>query len=213
VGTFAAVFRSRVRPVVYPQAEHARLAAVVAAAWGNDEVARPPLPFDSFVRGVRFHDRGYGELDDDPLGEISADRWLEIMRRGFEAQDADPVVDLVAAMHIRRLVSFARPAELAAFDAELPARMSAAGVTEADAAAADAVTNLCDRLSFAFCFEEGEEGRVGESAYTVDGEGRATLAPWPLGVPELREPVVGYRSEGYPQTLEPVERVFVLRPG
>jgi hypothetical protein len=98
------MFRSTERPVVYSQAEHARLAAVIAQAWGNAEYSRPPLPLDSFVRGVLLHDRGYGELDNDPIGEVGNERWLEIMRRGFAAEDGDPVVDLVAMLHIRRLV-------------------------------------------------------------------------------------------------------------
>jgi hypothetical protein len=205
---FAGVFRSRNRPVVYSQAEHARLSAVIAAAW-----ALPlPLPFASFVRGVELHDRGYGELDGDSLGEIAEERWFEIMRRGFEAQDKDPVVDLVAAMHIRRLVSYAHPAVVAEFDAELPGRREAAGVSEADAVAADVVTNLCDRLSFSFCFEEEDAGTVGPYSFTVAADGSAALAPWPLDVSELAETVVGYRADGYPQRLEAVERVFRLRP-
>lgn len=212
------MFRSKQRPVVYPQAEHSRLSGVIAAAWGNDDVARPPLPFDSFVRGVALHDRGYGELDDDPLGEVAPERWLEIARRGFDAQDDDPVVDLVVAMHVRRLVShskFPGGAEtLAAFDAELPRRIEAAGVDAAAAAAADPITDLCDRLAFSFCFEEADSGtveRLGMS-YAVNEDGSTTLAPWPLAVPSLSETVTGYRSEGYPDRLEPVERVFRLAP-
>ena len=203
------MFLSRSRPVVYSQAEHARLSAVIAAAWA----VPPPLPFESFVRGVALHDRGYGELDMDSLGAVDDDRWLEIMRRGFEPQTDDPVVDLVVALHVRRLVSFARPSVLAEFDAVLPARLDAAGVTEDDARAADLVTNLCDRLSFSFCFEENDEGRVGEWSFAVAADGSATVAPWPLRVPALAETVVGYRAHGYPSRLDPVECVFRLEPG
>jgi hypothetical protein len=85
-------------------------------------------------------------------------------------------------------------------------------VSRAGAAAADVITNLCDRLSFSFCFEEEDAGTVGPFAFTVSAGGAATLTPWPLGVPELRETVVGYREEGYPVLLEPVERVFRLIP-
>ena len=201
----ADVFRSTSRPVVYPQAEHARLSAVIAAAW---KPATIPLPFEAFVRGVALHDRGYGRLDTDALGEVEQARWLELMRRGFEPQDEDPVVDLVVALHIRRLVGDASPE----FEAALPARLAAAGVSEAEAIAADAVTNVCDRLSFSFCFEEEEAGSVGSIAYTVAADGTATLAPWPLAVPELAETVVGYRAEGYPERLDPVERTFRLDP-
>jgi uncharacterized protein DUF3891 len=199
------VFRSTTRPVVYPQEEHARLSAVIAAAWNPEAI---PLPFEAFVRGVALHDRGYGRLDNEALGEIEQSRWLELMRRGFEPQDEDPVVDLVVALHIRRLVGDDSPE----FEAALPARLEAAGVSEADAMAADAVTDLCDRVSFSFCFEEEEAGVIGAVAYTVEADGRATLAPWPLVVAELEETVVGYRAEGYPNRLDPVERTFRLRP-
>jgi hypothetical protein len=168
------------------------------------------------VRGVALHDRGYGELDDDPLGETAPERWLEIARRSFDARDDDPVVDLVVAMHVRRLVSHvtspARAEALVEFDAEISRRIEAAGVDAAAAAAADAITDLCDRLAFSFCFEEADSGtveRLGMS-YAVNEDGSATLAPWPLAVPSLSETVTGYRSEGYPDRLEPVERVFRL---
>jgi Protein of unknown function (DUF3891) len=199
------VFRSTTRPVVYPQAEHARLAAAIAAAWRPDAI---PLPFDSFVRGVALHDRGYGQLDNDSLGEIEEPRWLEIMRRGFEPQDDDPTVDLVVALHVRRLVANATPE----FAAALPARLKAAGVSDAAAAAADAVTDLCDRISFSFCFEEEGAGTIGSFAYTVAIDGSATIVPWPLAVPELTETVVGYEADGYPQRLDPIERIFRLHP-
>jgi Protein of unknown function (DUF3891) len=218
------VFRSRQRPVVYPQAEHSRLAGAIAAAWGNDDVERPPLPFDSFVRGVAVHDRGYGELDDDPLGEMPQERWLEIARRGFAAQDADPIADVVVAMHIQRLVSTTpfpvEPAVRAEFDAAVPERIRAAGVDAAAAAATDPVTDLCDRLAFSFCFEQAASGAIeipqrGRApvavSYSLDEGGSATFSPWPLAVPELTRTVVGYEADGYPERLEPVERMFALR--
>jgi Protein of unknown function (DUF3891) len=205
------VFRSKSRSVVYPQAEHARLSAAIAAAWGSDSVTRPALPFESFVRGVELHDRGYGMLDNDGLGEIPQERWLKIMRRGLEAQDEDAVVDLVVVMHIRRLVANTDATLGAELDAAYAARLEAAGVSEHDAAAADVVTDLCDRLSFSFCFEEAGGGTVGSFVYAVRSDGVAAVAPWPLGVPELTETVTGYRADGYPGRLDPVERVFALR--
>lgn len=207
------MFRSRTRPVVYPQAEHARVAAAIAAAWGSD---RPPVPFDSLVRGVALHDRGYGELDSDGIGETDDERWLEIQRRGFAVQDDDPVVDLIVALHIHRLVSYsesaARTAAAREFAAALPARREAARVTEEEAAAADLVTNLCDRISFELCFEHDTEFSVGEFTCTTTAAGTATIDPWPLAPERLAVPAVGYESDGYPQALRPVERTFVVQP-
>ena len=193
--------------MVYPQAEHQRLAGVIAAAWGNDDVRRPPLPFDSWVRGVAVHDRAYGELDEDEIGAVAPERWIEIQTRAVEPQAGDPVVDLVVAMHVQRLAE-----DFVELDAHVPDRLADAGVDPADAAAADAITELCDRLSFSFCFEDSAAGDVGAFSYTVGADGSATLAPWPLGVPELTETVVGYLADGYPQRLDPFERVFRLRP-
>jgi hypothetical protein len=197
------MFRSTQRPVVYSQVEHQRLAGAIAAAW---EPSRVPLPFDAFVRGVATHDRGYGELDEDPIGEIPPERWVEIQTRGVEPR-GDPIVDLVVALHVQRLADGFTP-----LDAHVPERLAAAGVGVDEAAAADAVTELCDRLAFSFCFEQAASGSVGGIVYAVAPDGSATLSPWPLTVPELRRTVVGYEADGYPERLEPVERDFVLRP-
>jgi hypothetical protein len=211
------MFRSRSRKVVYPQAEHARLAARLAAAWGNDEVPRPALPFDAFVRGVEEHDRGYGELDEDGIGEVPLPRWLEIQRRSFEPRGEDAVVDLVVALHVRRLVSWQDAPEAQRVQAEMSAALLAlraeAGIDPRVAAEADEITDLCDRVAFDFCFEEPASGRVGAFAYAVDGEGTIALDPWPFGAPRLEGAIVAFRAEGYPATLEPLAQPFRVEPG
>src|SRR5438128_12495067 len=95
------MFRSARRPVIFPQADHARFSATIALAWHD----RPPVPYDSFVRGVADHDRGYGEHDNDEIGLVERTLWVEIQRRGFRPRGEDAVVDLVVALHIRRLLS------------------------------------------------------------------------------------------------------------
>src|SRR3954468_14813235 len=77
------MFRSARRDVVFPQAEHARLAGALALAWGNERFTRPALPSDSFVRGVTLHDRGYGLLDEDEIGRMEPSRWAQIQLQGF----------------------------------------------------------------------------------------------------------------------------------
>jgi hypothetical protein len=221
------MFRSVRREVVFPQAEHARLAGSLAIAWGNERFARPALlPFDSFVRGVTLHDRGYGLLDQDEIGRMDPVRWAEIQLAGFRAQSGDPVVDLIAGLHVRRLArNFASdPAQAAAAEMEraLPDMISAAGVSERDAMEADAVTDLCDRIAFDFCFEQPGEGSVAvvpaagaahvPIAYGVDGEGGITLDPWPLGVPELPGLIFGFDAAQYPVMLSPVVTPFHARP-
>src|SRR3954449_3888175 len=221
------MFRSARRDVVFPQAEHARLAGALALAWGNERFTRPALPFDSFVRGVTLHDRGYGLLDEDEIGRMEPSRWAQIQLQGFHARSGDPVVDLVAAMHVHRLArNFPRPpAQQAAaeMERELPALVQAAGVSRQEAADADAITDLCDRVAFDFCFEQPERGAVAvplapggdrvQVAYAVEGDGGVTLQPWPLSVDELPGMIFGYAAGTYPNRLSPVVTSFHARPG
>lgn len=204
------MFRSARRPVVFPQADHARLAGAIALAWRE----RPPIPFASFVRGVADHDRGYGEHDADEIGAVESERWTEIQRRGLTPQGEDHVVDLVVALHVRRLLSSRRDAfEQRAHDeadALLPTLLERAGVTAEHADAADAITNVCDRLAFAFCFEEPAHGEVRGYAYELDGEGAIAIEPWPLDVPRLVGLVTAFEADGYPERLVPVVTPFEL---
>ena len=206
------MFRSKRRPLVFTQAEHARFAATIALHWRE----RPPLPFDSFVRGVADHDRGYGEHDDAEIGVVDNARWVEIQRAGFHPRGDDHVVDLVTALHIRRLLSppedELEAAALAELDELLPALVFAAGTTREDAEAADAVTNVCDRIAFAFPFEEPASGEVHGIAYRLDGEGIVDLDPWPLDVPVLGGLVPAFEADGYPARLVPTVVPFELRP-
>ena len=174
---------------------HAALAGELALLWEN-----LPLPRESFVRGVALHDRGYGELDNDPIGGVPRERWLEIQHRGFAMRDEDPIVDLVACMHITRLVRGAVPE----FEEALPELRDRAGIDEATALAADAITNLCDRISFEVCCEEAAEGSVGEIAFVYDGERTVTVHPWPFALDEFSLLLVGFRADGYPERLERV---------
>ncbi|HEX4677620.1 MAG TPA: DUF3891 family protein [Gaiellaceae bacterium] len=206
------MFRSRRRAIVFSQADHARLAGAIALAWRE----RPALAFDSFVRGVADHDRGYGEHDADEIGAVESERWVGIQRRGFTARSGDAVVDLVASMHVRRLLSSQgdehERAAYAEVDALLPSLLDAAGVTAPVAGQADAITNICDRIAFLFCFEAAAEGAALGSSYSVDGHGSITLDPWPLEVPRLVGLVTAYEADGYPERLVPVVVPFDLRP-
>jgi hypothetical protein len=197
------MFRSRRRAVVYPQAEHGRMAGAIAAAWREEDV---PLPFASFVRGVTLHDRGYGELDADPLFEVSRGRWVEIETRGFRAASGDAVADLVVALHIRRLIGDPDD-ETAALAREIDEELAA---VSPEARAADRITELCDSLAFSFCFERPVSGDAGGIAFDYDGELRITLDPWPLAVPRLRGVIMGFAADGYPQRLEPVVGLYEL---
>jgi hypothetical protein len=216
------VFRSARRDIVFPQAEHARLAAALALAWGNELMAPPPLPRRSFVIGVALHDRGYAPFDADGIGEVPPERWLEIQRESFRPRNEDPVVDLVVAMHVQRLIRFVRGDAVAdELNGDVRDLRERSSVSEEDAAAADLITDLCDGIAFDFCFEKPAEGalelfaatgsglvRVG---YTLDGDGTVRLDPWPLDVPRLSGLLFAFDADGYPAELRPrvVEYAFV----
>jgi hypothetical protein len=208
------MFQSRRRPIVFPQADHARFSGALAVAWAE----RPPLPFDAFVRGVADHDRGYGEHDDDPIGGVmTSEHWVGIQRRGYAPRGEDPVVDLVAALHVRRLLSSQddehERAAYAEVDALIPELCAAAGVSREDAEAADAVTNVCDVISFEFCFEEASERDVRGYHIENDGQGGVTVDPWPFAVPRLLGLVTAFEADGYPERLVPVVVPYDVRPG
>jgi Protein of unknown function (DUF3891) len=218
------MFRSARRELVFPQAEHARLAATIADAWGNDVVAPPPLPRDRFVRAVALHDRGYAPFDTDGIGEVAPARWLEIQRESFRPRGEDAIVDLVVAMHVQRLIRWSRDATVAdELTGAVEALREQAGVSPEDAAAADLITNMCDRIAFDFCFEEPTDGELdlpaaaGEERlrvrYELTGEGKVELDPWPLSVSQLAGLLFGFAAGSYPEVLAPTVVPFELVPG
>jgi Protein of unknown function (DUF3891) len=207
------MFASRCRPIVFPQAEHARFAGALALAWAE----RPPLPFARFARGVADHDRGYGELDTDPIGGVmGSEHWVGIQRNGFAPRGEDAVVDLVVALHVRRLLSSQEDeherAAYAEVDGLIPSLLDAAGVTTEDAETVDGITNVCDVISFEFCFEAPSERDVRGYHVRYDGEGRVEVDPWPFMLPRLLGLVTAFAAHGYPVRLTPVVVPYDVRP-
>ena len=206
------MFRSRRRSIVFPQAEHARFSGTLALAWAE----RPPLPFESFVRGVADHDRGYGEVDADEIGVVDEGRWVGIQRRGFAPRGDDAVVDLVVALHVRRLLSSQdddhERAAYAEVDRLIPSLLQSAGVTQEDGETADAITNVCDVISFEFCFESPSERDVRGYHVVLDGHGRVDVDPWPFALPRLLGLVTAFTADGYPTRPRPLVVPYDIRP-
>lgn len=220
------VFKSSQRPISIPQSEHLKLAGALANLWGNARFELPPVPRLSLVAGIALHDRGYGYLDDIPIGEVDDDRWLAVTRGGFYMPCADPVADLITRHHLLRLVSgtdtpahnaLAQEMRLAiqqqiernGFDAELFAKI-------------DRMTQLCDMMSFDFCWEKPVERQVEVFArydgpestvvrYQIRG-GVITVDSWPLQVEEHSGYLVGYQLDGYPERLDGLVIPYRIRP-
>src|SRR5439155_16548905 len=113
------MFRSKGRPITIPQWEHQNLAGTLALLWGNADFERPPVPFESFLAGVGLHDRAYGPLDNLPIGELPEEEWLALTRSGFEMTWDDPIADLIAKMHLKRLASYGSAPARQAMTAEM----------------------------------------------------------------------------------------------
>ena len=198
------MFRSRRRDVVFPQSEHARLAAALSAVFA--------VPAE-VVAGIAVHDRGYPAMDTDEIGAMDDERWSQLMRAGFAATTANAVADHVARMHIHRLVTRSSLRDLAAELAPgLAASLERSGLGAAEAAAIDRITNACDSAAFDFCFEQPDGGEAGGVRYTVDGHGGITFDPWPAAAEPVEGWILAFAAEGYPDRPAPVVVPFRAAP-
>lgn len=230
------MFVSRTRSVVYPQFEHARLAGAIAQHWGNEQFCLPELPFHAFCSGVALHDFGYGLLDTHDIVGMGAAERLATFESMMSLRFDDPVVEVVAKMHVARLLSWAGLTELEADCRQaLASLVRETGVPLSVFQDADTITSLCDAIAFDFCFEQSKTGSVAVLAdgnlnhridlhYAMDfrsvggddqGDvtGRVRLAPWPLSVGKLNGYLFAYEQSGYPEVLKPRPVTFELLPG
>lgn len=231
------MFVSKSRSVVYPQSEHARLAGTIAQHWGNQQFARPDLPYDEFCAGVALHDFGYGVLDNhDILGMDAIER-----RSTFESllhMNLDnPIVEIVAKMHVARLMNMAGLSDLEEqCRLVLKDLIAGTGIAQSLFVAADTITRLCDSVAFDFCFEQSTTGNVAvwaehgaskpiELCYEIDfrssdpfadmGSTMAhiNLMPWPLSCHKVKGYLLAYDRSDYPAFLQPHVVKFEISPG
>ncbi|MCC6615565.1 MAG: DUF3891 family protein [Anaerolineae bacterium] len=222
------MFKSQKRPIVVPQSEHARMAGILASLWGNELFDRPAMDFQSFIKGVTFHDRGYSQLDYDAIGEVAPERWLAIQRQGISQDAGDAAANAVALLHMKRLVdrsgSEAPYDELVALaEQRIADSVARTSLPRAAFEWADKITNWCDDVAFDFSMETRfhQAGSVCtrvDSADTVTieydlrPEGVIAVRPWPFSVESYSGFIIGYEIEGYPERLEPVLMPFTLTP-
>lgn len=218
------MFKSKRRPITIPQSEHLKLVGTLAQLWGNADFDFPPIERLSMVAGMGFHDRGYGFLDNSPIGGMTDEEWILIARRGFYMQYTDVTADLIAKIHFRRLASHdnseKRKALSAEFSQEIEKQLAMHKLSKGLFDRVDRITDLCDSISFAFCFELPASGEIsifprnnGEAEVSVhyhveDGIIRAN--PWPFSVTSYEGYIIGYKLDGYPNQLDPVILPFQL---
>ena len=213
------MFESRVRPIIIPQYEHTRMAGALAMHWGNAQFDRPAFSFASFVRGVALHDWHYGFGDTLSIDSSREEDWLDVTRRGVALTLPDPVADVVAKLHLKRLLGYGDSPHREPLSAEIERRVAerlpATGHSRADFDWADRITRLCDNLAFYFAFEKPGEwssavfSRRSDAdetsiTYRVLHEGRVRVEPWPFDIPLISGLLIAFRAEGYPDRLEPV---------
>jgi hypothetical protein len=211
------MFKSKRRAIVTPQAEHLRLVGALAMLWGNAEFDVPPIDRSSMVIGMGLHDRGYGDLDNLAIGGMREEEWHAVARRGFYMQYSDVVADTIAKYHVRRLASHheseVRRAMTHDFSQAIEKQLKQHHLSKTLFDRIDRITDFCDKVSFDFCMDVPASGEV--SIYPRNGEDEEVLvqyhvedgvihaAPWPFSVASYAGYLVAYRSDGYPEKLDP----------
>lgn len=212
------MFRSEARPVIVPQSEHLKLCGSLAMLWGNADFDFPPFDRFSVLAGMAGHDRGYGPLDNSPIGGMDDETWNGIARRGFDMRYSDAVADIIAKYHIRRLASHGESKErkemTREFDRRILEDLAAHDLRREDFDRIDRITELCDKISFVFSFEERGGRRVdifphngSDRTVTVDFQvygAEIRCRPWPFSVNEYSGYITAYHVAGYPDVLDPV---------
>ena len=219
------MFRSKRRQIVTPQSEHLKLVGTLAMLWSNDQFDHPPVERNSMISGMGLHDRGYGYLDNSPIGGMTAEEWLPIARGGFNMPCSDVVADAIVKYHIRRLASSdpaeTRKALTVEFSQAIDEYLDQHNLSQTLFERMDRITDLLDRLSFEFCFDAPASGSIslfprndGDTEINVQyhvEDGEINVTPWPFSVDEHKGYLVAYQMDGYPERLDPVILPYLLK--
>jgi hypothetical protein len=218
------MFKSKRRPIVTPQSEHLKLVGTLAMLWGNADFDAPPIERVSMIAGMGTHDRGYGYLDNHPIGGMDDAEWFPVARLTFYMPCSDIVADTIVKYHFRRLASHddspARKALTSEFSEALDEHLEKHNLSKELFDRIDRITDLCDSLSFSLCFDvptsgeipifprNGEDGEV-TVKYQVE-DGIISVSPWPFSVDRHEGYLLAYKSDSYPERLDPVILPYIL---
>jgi hypothetical protein len=219
------MFKSKRRPIVAPQSEHLKLVGTLAMLWGNHEFDLPPIERESMILGMGTHDRGYGYLDNHPIGGMTNTEWLPIAHRTFYMPCSDVAADTIVKYHFRRLArnddSPQRKALTVEFSKAIDEHLKRHHLSGELFERIDRITNLCDSLSFSFCFDVPASGQISifprngkdteiSVKYHVE-EGVLSADPWPFSVDSYKGYILAYQSDNYPKTLDALVLPFMLK--
>jgi hypothetical protein len=219
------MFKSKSRPILTPQSEHLKLVGTLAMLWGNNDFDFPPIDRESMIAGMGTHDRGYGYLDNHPIGGMDDNEWFPIARRTFSMPCSDVVADTIVKYHFRRLASHddspGRKALTEDFSIAIDEHLKKHNLSQTLFNRIDRITDLCDSLSFSFCFDVPASGKI--SIFPRNDEdtevivkyhvenGLISADPWPFSVDSYEGYLVAYKLNGYPETLDPVILTYTLK--
>ena len=219
------MFKSKRRPIVTPQSEHLKLVGTLAMLWGNQDFDFPPIERTSMIAGMGTHDRGYGFLDNHPIGGMEDSEWFPIARRTFYMPCSDVVADTIVKYHFRRLASHddsaGRKALTEKFSNAIDEHLERHNLSKELYDRIDRITDLCDSLSFSFCFDVPDSGEI--SIFPRNGintevtvkyhveDGLISASPWPFSVDAYEGYIIAYKLEGYPEQLDPVILPYQLK--
>ena len=224
------MFKSKVRPVVITQYEHGRLAGTLAQLWGNSTFAQPALDFTAFVDGVTLHDWAYGIKDNLAIGQVTEEAWLNVIRKGFARRFDHPTIDIVVKLHLQRLLSLnpspVRRVLMSQIGTLIKRRLSSedSGPGLETYKRADKITQLCDMISFDFCFESPRQDTLDlfaqpgsaettKISYEIRPGGEVRVNPWPFSVPVITGILYAFQRQGYPDELESLVVQYYILPG
>ena len=220
------MFKSKTRPVVIPQSEHAKLSGVVAFHWGNDDFDKPAIDFDSFIEGVSFHDWAYGAIDNFQIGNLDFDKWINLIEKGSELKFDNPVTDIVAKLHLKRLIDYdefeGKENIVGKINSRINEILPKIGYTLDQFLWADRITAFFFFLAFSFSFEIETEKKVKvyrrinnveetELIMFFSSRGEVKVDPWPFSVNEIKGFIYAYDSEGYPDVFKPTLKKYFIR--
>ena len=218
------MFKSKRRAIVTPQSEHLKLVGTLAMLWGNEDFDSPPIERDSMISGMGLHDRGYGYLDNSPIGGMSDEEWIPIARRGFSMPCSDVVADTIVKYHFRRLASHDKSPKrrvlAAEFSQSIDEQLKQHDLSKTLFDRMDRITDLCDQLSYSLCFDVPASGEANifsrndedteiQVQYHVEN-GIIQTSPWPFSVDDHKGYLVAYYLDGYPERLDPFILPFQL---
>ena len=214
------------RDIVISQAEHAKFSGVLASYWGNEDFDKPSLDYNSFVEGVKYHDFGYGENDDSPLGELTLEQWADLTFKGTEIRFDNPVVDIVTKLHLKRLLGDDRVKKrkeiLKNIEQSIADSLLRTNNSLEEFLWADKITNFCDWVSFNYCLEKDFEDKVEvhtrrksfvkrELTFHSNPAGEIIVDPWPFSVESINGTIIAYYKNGYPEELKPVSKEYYIK--